>query len=733
MNNFLLRSVVFAFFTLSFSGFAATQGRKVGQTHEQSLRAQIKVEKDASRRFDLQKALLKEMKSQSQAKKNFAVYENEIRRTLDSKSFSSHQEEVRKLYTLLTEAEYQKALQKRASKSQRTSVIALIGRFDKKVLVADEQAEQRALWSLRKGVLLQMNSDHLAALKIFSNLLTQHEDRKANSFGAKVLNHALISAHVRSEWPTTITFQAVARKNVADRKALRSLYEMKLLADSRPEKAWPALAQMGLLSINLGETSEAVNRWQDYLYSNPSRNNISAEISGFLLREHELKKDWKSLEKLSTFLLKKGYAARFAKTNTVIEDKLALSLWNLSLEARNAQDFTAAVGHLTRFIELAKSKKSGLALSKIEDARYSLAQVKKAKGDHDGASEQLKILASEFPRGRYAAECHSLMGNWALERGHEDEALRSFDTVREHFSDSKYSIDARKKLSRMYFSRGFTDVAVAVDRELALDKRLAKAERSEHANAALDKIQIDGSAREIQSLVSFVNSLGFTSDETKSNLASAEIAALVQKENVSRAEYKALRAKVEGMVLMDQSTRDSLAKLVFENTIRRSENKREEIYAATLTNPAKVLDEEWQYYLGLKQGYSDVCDLGASLYCAPALLGRATLAEQFQERLNRVSIAETLAKETVDSFNNRKSNMVASLKKEVEESRQNAAITVAKMHTQPVWVQAVLWETSADWNFDRLTEEMKNSMLQTRAKDYFGNQAADGEMIGKLD
>lgn len=729
-----------AFLSLIFFGALEVQASDK-KSKEQILQEQIRAEKSPERRFVLQKSLLKQMKIAAVARKNYDSYEAELSKSINlskKKGVWSAQtsdqvtSDLTRLYSQLVEAEYQKALSKKANPRQRLATIALIKRYEKRALSQVDSDEQRDQWQLRRGVLSQLNRDHLQALREFSALLKKHEDRKQGTFGAKVLNHAMISSHTRSEWATTTRFETQPKKLIADRKALRSLYEMKLAADDRPAVAWLAVAQMGLLSINLGQTEQAIAQWESYIFEKSSRNNIAAEISGYLLNYYEARQDWKSLEKLSSFLLKKNMNARHASVNIVVQDTLARALFHLGMSAQLSSDFNAADGYLTRIVELAESKASGFALSKLEEVRFNLASVKKSKGDHDAAEAQLKLLVSEFPKSRYAAESYSLMGNWALERAHEEDAMRAFDKVRDQFSSSQFSRAAREKLSQLYFSRGFTDVAVTIDRELAADKRISKAERTIYVNSALEKIQIDGSASEIMSVVAFAKSNGFTSEQTMTLVAQSEVSALNQKENVGRDEYKLLRKRIESMALMDQDTRDSLAKLVFENTSRRSEVKREEVYSATLKNPAAAMDAEWQYYLSLKQGFVDVCDLGSNLYCAPAHLGRAALAESFSERMERFNIASTLAKDLVDTFNNRKSNMLANLKKEHEESISTAGSVVVKMHTQPAWVQAVLWETSADWNFDRLTEEMKNSMIQARPKDLL-SRSSDSELIGKLE
>jgi hypothetical protein len=90
----------------------------------------------------------------------------------------------------------------------------------------------------------------------------------------------------------------------------------------------------------------------------------------------------------------------------------------------------------------------------------------------------------------------------------------------------------------------------------------------------------------------------------------------------------------------------------------------------------------------------------------------ARLAVQFMRSIEDVDIQATLAKDVVAKFRSHKQFVYNDVAKAAQRADSRAVASVRKGQSSPDTTQAILWQNSSDWNFDRVSGEAGNAYVQ---------------------
>jgi len=136
-----------------------------------------------------------------------------------------------------------------------------------------------------------------------------------------------------------------------------------------------------------------------------------------------------------------------------------------------------------------------------------------------------------------------------------------------------------------------------------------------------------------------------------------------------------------------------------------------EYYNLEVKDPAKLLSKRFDDYKIARAAFLKVCS-NENAYCAPAMYRLARVSDDFAKSLENIEIQDTLAKEVVQGFKNQKQQIMNYISTTIQKADSQAVAAVGQGQTDPDWAQAVLWQNSADWNFDRVSGETGNGFVQ---------------------
>ena len=134
-------------------------------------------------------------------------------------------------------------------------------------------------------------------------------------------------------------------------------------------------------------------------------------------------------------------------------------------------------------------------------------------------------------------------------------------------------------------------------------------------------------------------------------------------------------------------------------------------------DPQQLLTQRYEVYKQVRGAYLKVCEAGATSFCAPAMVKLNQVSMGFVKAIEDIQIQDTLAKDVVARFNATKQAIYNDAARTSERADGKAQTALAEGNTDPYWTEAVLWQNSADWNFDRVSGETGNGYVQWSVSD----------------
>ena len=597
------------------------------------------------------------------------------------------QNEIRNRYKSLAFAELDRAANTRAVKSQRTRAIRMGKSY---MATLDDNAKIEQV-KAKIANIYHLDKQYAQAVSLYRELGETNVSNKT----AHYYKLAIAAQSQLAHWSTKVMWSKQKNQYANHREDLVSLY--RLLGDSNKAQSWYVWSQIGLLNLSLGKADEAFKIWEDGLKKS-TQGAYPAHAAGYMLTAYSGSKNWNKLETLARL-------TRTAKMNPVYKNKsvntynlLALALLEGGKEAMDSNQYAVAVKKLEEFVN--KFTKA----SRRDEGTFSLASAYRGNSQHKNAIDTLVAFTKDYRKSSYYKQALLNGGDWSVEMAFEDSAIYFYQKFHRDYKKDGDAHRIRNELIALYQGREIYGQANDLLVEIGSDKALM---------AAMDNEIANGSESDAIAIANTVLKKRNATEAAKAEALGAK-GRFAARSNKYQ-ELVSIEKQLNSLSGGTYESQESLGEIRYLIAESKSKGILSEYYNLTLTNPEAELNKRYAKYLKVRDSYHLVCEAGQSSFCAPAMNNLARLSEKFLQHLEDINIQETLAKNVVDKFNGRKQAIFNEATRTSQRSDAKAVEVVVQGNTNPNWTQAVLWQNSSDWNFERVSGETGNGYVQWSA------------------
>lgn len=502
-----------------------------------------------------------------------------------------------------------------------------------------------------------------------------------------------------TRWPKVVPWDRLPpQPSKASLRSMVSVYtDLLVLAPER----WEYRAHLGLLYLRSGELQDTQDVWHQGLEKFP-RGQDAARAAGWLLEDARSKKQWDKLETTARLCLRQGIRAAGSQRKALDSSELlGLALFEGGRKDVDNNRFADGITRLSAYL-LDRTAPSR------SEALWLLARAYDATGDSHRTVETLNALTGEFPRSRRAEEALFMGFDRARKAAFEENTLTFGEQYLARFD--KRSDEVRERLVDLYVGRELFGPAT---RHLARASQTARRrDRRREASRRWLDLEIH---------------YGESANQSKAASALLALAPRGSEDWASAKRVLALHAMKTGK--LDQLERfqrdlrsfahhqhgsDALSELHF---------MRAEVLAADVdpsatfdlrgsSQPLTALRRLVTRISHVTREYRQACEPIDTAYCAASLHQLARFAERSAQALDATSIASTLDRASVQSFEQEKNTQIEALLDSAEEADAQSMQSLKRGPTSPLWAQAVLWHNARDWIFERLDNDAGQAYIQ---------------------
>lgn len=601
-------------------------------------------------------------------------------------------QEFARRHEALVDGEVTRVSTPRASKNERLAAIALAQTFvtsiDDKVKVESMQARIAGLYAL--------NGQHREAVALYKDLAEAAPQPKQSQY----LALAISSQSILATWPKDAPWAGFAAGNAGEREELLGLYQKYATGK---QLDWSVLAQTGLLQTALGQPQPAFSAWNAGLRKE-ARGMHAANATGYMLVAYQKAGDWTALETLARFSLKAQIAATFRARPVPVMEFFELALLEGGKAAMEDGQFKVAVAKLKEFTE-------GHPRAKNHDQGFFLlATAYRGNAQHKEAIATLIAFVDRYPSSQYYRQALLNGGDWSAPMAYEDNAMYFYQRFATQFASDSEATRVRDLLIELYKGRGLFAEALAV---LNATVRASGLSGEKKADALVDIMSIEERQGSPDRADKAADMLIGASDAPM--LAKAEAFGVKARGYARKGNFNGLRSVEQAVAALGTGTAEAqqaLGETRYYIAIANSKTVIQKFFNLELKDPSQTLEQRFAGFTQARSALENVCAAGQSSFCAPAMHKLARIGEDFSKTLEDIAIQETLAAATVQKFKARKQAIMNDVMRVVEASDNKAVAVVAQGYTDPDWTQAVLWQNSSDWNFERVSGEAGNGYVQ---------------------
>lgn len=602
-------------------------------------------------------------------------------------------QEVERRHAALILAEYARVTQTSTTSSQRQEAINMANRF----LASVEFRPEFESIKEKLAQIYVLNKQPKKAVTIYQELAQTGSNPK------KYYGLAISVQSSVARWPVELPWRIMPAARDAEREELASLYGKYIEASGGPKNAgWFALAHQGLLLHALGRTEESFQLWQTQLDLD-SRGPIAAQAAGMMLSLHQKSGAWDEVEELARFCLQKNISPLFNGQAISVKNTLGLALLEGGTNALNANQYQLAVKKLAEFVS-----GHGQA-SRHDEGMLKLAYAYRGAGLHKDAITTLVSMVERHPGSKLQRQALLDGGDWAVPMAYEENAMFFYGLFLKRFSQDREADRVRLASFELSMGRGLYQQASESLLAYAQSAKIDGAQRSRALSQLLDIEVRYGSAARAEKLADQMIASNFVTQDDKANAYNVK-SDFFEK----RGDIRGLQSVLSGLRRFDSTPAvlESIAKTQFILAQFSSRDLVREYDNLSLQNPQQVLAQSFESWNKVKSSYEAVCASGKSSFCPIAMYELARLAIQFSRSLEDVQVQSTLAKEVVAKFNAQKQFIFNEVAKVAQKSDATAYAAVRRGESAPDTTQAVIWQNSSDWNFDRISGETGNAYVQ---------------------
>jgi hypothetical protein len=483
-----------------------------------------------------------------------------------------------------------------------------------------------------------------------------------------------------ASWPNTPDFTAKSSDKVPERQKLLSIYET--VGSINKAIDWGVIAHIGLLNRALGNTKAAEQLWIKTLTASPLHK-YASEAAGLMLTEYNAASRHDEMVELVHLVASKKVAPTLKGAAINYRPWLADALFKAGQAELAKANLPKAVKYLEEFTLVFANE------PRYAPAGHSLALAYKGLNKLVPALNMSKGIAEKFPKYPLRAKLLLQAGEWASATQPTWEFAFYFYT--KYLSDFKNEANVptiRTTLAELYFKRKLYGWASRLYREQSLSPQVPKDQQLKAAARAMEIEDQFGEAKEAYGSAQRVLALAGPTDPAR-----YKAFAFMGRYMANNKDLKGMNDIEQKTVPLVKASKDVLeavgyiryrrAELLFKPIVNNENNLQ-------LRDPDATVKKYYGRFEEERKNYLNVCQIGVTAYCAPAMLKLITIARQGQEAVEKITIAETLGPNRVNSFKVFKQLQVSKIQQAKKEYGDNAARLVKQGTTTPAWREEIL-------------------------------------------
>jgi hypothetical protein len=423
-----------------------------------------------------------------------------------------------------------------------------------------------------------------------------------------------------------------------------------------------------------------------------------------MLVAHKQFKGWDNLEALARLCLKTNIAPLAGQSKLSARDYLGDALYFGGSDAYAAKDYKKSSLKLAEFVHDFKGDK------RRDHGFFVLAFAYRGIESHEEAIVSLKAIVEEYPGSKYLRGALLVGGEWSTQMAVEEDTMYFYSKFMTRFAKDEKIPEVRTALVDLYMGRKLYGNASGIYKEMAMNKKLDTVSRMNAALAYMDIEERYGDKANAMWAAGEVMKMA-----ANDHVAMAKVYALEARTNATATKSDTLMAIEHKLAALDGTNHEVVESLGFVRfllALRSAEHTKQEIYNLGLTDPQRTMEQSYALFMTSKKDHDQVCAIGSSSYCAPAMSNFAKLTLGTIKTLEEIKIQETLDEATVAKFNARKQEMMASLAEMAHTADDRAVALVAEGSSSPEWAEQISWGNSEDWSMDSISNESKTAFVQ---------------------
>jgi hypothetical protein len=481
-------------------------------------------------------------------------------------------------------------------------------------------------------------------------------------------------------WPTQPNFDKAGAGDATERTKLLSIFET--ISQLKKDDDWFMLAHIGLLNRAMGQNKKAEDLWLKALKNNMA-SKLAMEAGGLLLSEFYAAKRWEDVIDLSHMFAAKKAVPTSKGRNMNYQPWLADALYNGGLADLQAQNFPRSVKHLEEFVQAFPAD------PRIPAGTYSLAFGYKGTGKMVAALNACKIVVEKHPRYNLRPKVMLQAAEWgAADKNTWEYSFYFYTKYLTDYKSERNIPDIRNTLADLYLKRKLYGWAARLYKEQSLATNVTKEQQLAAAVKYMDIEEQYGEPKD-----AYAGAMRITQLAGPKDPAALHALAFMGRYVANAKDLKGM-AEIEPKLLSFNKTSKEVQESLGFLRFRRAEMQtRPIVYTENnllIKEPEAVVKKYFDIFEGEKQHYLKVCQIGITAFCAPAMLRLTTVARQGIEAIDKVTIAETLGPNRVNSFKVFKQLHLS----RVQQARKDfidQALKLAKAGTTtPIWKDEII-------------------------------------------
>ncbi len=546
---------------------------------------------------------------------------------------------------------------------------------------------------------------------------------KGNSKEAK--SYFLLAAEAQSvvsEWPKNppwVGFDKQVHK--VERTALLEIYR-KIFDIEKPttktQPNWPLISHVGLLEINLGRPEKAFEIWLPALKVAPE-GPYAEQIAGFIITYNQKMNRWFDVESVGRICMDRGLKPKYQGANVDVANFYGQALFNIGKDALGNKKYEVAAEKLAEYTKKFKQTKNH------DEALFLVASAYRALGKFGPAVSSLLTLVESYPKSGFYKQ--SLVSGGDMSRGmaSEDSAILFYTKFLRAYPDDRESRKAREILFQLHLGRGERDKAVKINAEqVAKDGPQKKGETLE---TLLDFYERSKEEKSALAVAEEILKLSVIAEKVKAHALGTKVRILAKEGKIP--DIREVEKALSGLKSTNVEIMEELHLARFILAERLVQEVTSDVTSSIGKDPLGALNKFLTRRKEVEASYLKLCEGGGSGYCGPGLFRLARFYERLSGIFSKAVIAGKPNDKNVATFNDKKKALVDALANDIDSYDNKAGMALASGATDPVWTREILWQTSGDWLFQRVSGEFGSGYIQW--KDILTKQDAGGAGKGK--